>query len=53
MEQEQIELSAKEREQLKVLHGVERGHLLQVDAARRLRQSDRQVRRLLEQVGRL
>jgi hypothetical protein len=37
IEEERIELSAKERERLKVLHEVERGHLLQIDAARRLR----------------
>src|SRR6266704_2571650 len=46
MEQERIELSAKERERLKVLHEVEQGHLKQVEAARRLRLTDRQVRRL-------
>src|SRR5258708_16292912 len=46
MEPERIELSAKERDRLKVLHEVEQGHLKQVEAARRLRLSDRQVRRL-------
>src|SRR3989442_14721804 len=46
MEPERIELSAKERERLKVLHEVEQGHLKQVEAARRLRLTDRQVRRL-------
>src|SRR2546427_5172076 len=46
MEPERIELSTKERERLKVLHEVEQGHLKQVEAARRLRLSDRQVRRL-------
>jgi transposase len=46
MELERIELSAKERERLKVLQQVEEGHLQQVEAARRLRLSDRQVRRL-------
>ena len=51
MEEERIALSAKERERLKVLHEVERGHLRQMDAARRLRLSDRQVRRLLERLG--
>jgi|HubBroStandDraft_2_1064218.scaffolds.fasta_scaffold00045_6 hypothetical protein len=44
MEEERIELSAKERERLKVLHEVEHGHLLQIAASRRLRLSDRQVR---------
>jgi len=47
MEEERIELSAKERERLKILHEVEQGHLRQIDAADRLRLSDRQVRRLL------
>src|SRR5208282_2661613 len=53
MEEERIELSAKERERLKVLHEVEQGHLLQIEAARRLRLSDRQVRRLLERLGKV
>jgi hypothetical protein len=39
-------LSAKERERLKVLHEIEQGHLRQVEAARRLRLTDRHVRRL-------
>jgi hypothetical protein len=34
VEEERIALRAKERERLKVLHEVERWHLLQVDAAR-------------------
>ena len=42
---ERIELSGKERDRLKVLHEVEQGHLKQVEAARRLRVTDRQVRR--------
>ncbi len=46
MEPERIELSAKERERLKVLQEVEDGHLKQVEAARRLRLTDRHVRRL-------
>jgi Helix-turn-helix domain len=46
MEPERIELSAKERERLKVLHEVEEGHLKQVEAAHRLRLTDRHVRRL-------
>jgi len=45
METERIELSARERERLKVLQQVEEGHIKQVEAARRLRVSDRQVRR--------
>jgi hypothetical protein len=46
MEPERIELSARERERLKVLRGVEEGHLKQVEAARRLRLTDRHIRRL-------
>jgi hypothetical protein len=46
METERMELSTRERDRLKVLHEVEQGHLKQVEAARRLRLSDRQVRRL-------
>ncbi len=45
METERIELSARDRERLKVLQQVEEGHIQQVEAARRLRVSDRQVRR--------
>lgn len=43
---ERIELSAKERERLKVLQQVEEGHLKQIEAAGRLHLTDRQVRRL-------
>src|ERR1700751_3608635 len=50
METERIELSAKERERLKVLQQVEEGHLKQVEAARRLRLTDRHVRRLQGQL---
>src|SRR5579864_423853 len=46
MEPERIELSARERERLKVLQEVEEGHLKQVEAAERLRLTDRHVRRL-------
>jgi transposase len=53
MEEERIELSARERERLKVLHEVEQGHLKQVEAAQRLRLSDRQVRRLQARLRRL
>ena len=47
MEQERIGLSVRERERLKILHEIQQGHLRQVTAARRLRLTDRQVRRLL------
>jgi len=46
MEPERIELSQRERDRLRVLHLIEQGHLLQGEAAKRLRLSDRQVRRL-------
>ncbi len=46
METERMELSARERERLKVLQQVEEGHLKQVEAARRLHLTDRHVRRL-------
>ena len=51
MELERIELSARERERLKVLHEVEQGHLRQIEAARRLQVTDRQVRRLQARLG--
>jgi len=50
MKEERIELSQKERERLKVLHEVQRGHLRQREAAGRLQLSPRQVRRLLRRV---
>jgi len=50
MEPERMELSQRERDRLKVLHEVEQGHLTQVQAAQRVRLSDRQVRRLLVRV---
>jgi hypothetical protein len=50
METERIALSQRERDRLKVLHEVREGHLTQVEAARRLKVSDRQVRRLLMRI---
>jgi len=50
METERIELSARERERLKVLQQLKEGHLKQVEAARRLRLSDCQVRRSQERL---
>jgi transposase len=47
METEQIALSQRERDRLRVLHEVQQGHLTQVAAAARVKLSDRQVRRLL------
>jgi len=54
MEEERINLSQRERDRLRVLHELEQGHLQQREAARRLRLSDRQIRRLqkrLQQQG--
>jgi transposase len=46
MEEERINLSQRERDRLRVLHELVQGHLQQKEAARRLRLSDRQIRRL-------
>lgn len=50
MGEERLELSERERERLKVLHEVQRGHLTQVEAGWRLRLSTRQVRRVLRRL---
>jgi hypothetical protein len=47
METERIALSQRERDRLRVLQEVERGHLTQREAAGRIHLCDRQVRRLL------
>jgi hypothetical protein len=47
METERMALSQRERDRLKVLHDVKQKHLTQVEGARRLKVSDRHVRRLL------
>src|SRR5260370_16921750 len=47
METERITLSQRERVRLKVLHAVQQRHLTQVEAAARLKVTDRQVRRML------
>ena len=47
METERIALSQRERDRLRVLHDVRRQLLTQVEAAKRLRLTDRHVRRLL------
>jgi hypothetical protein len=47
METERITLSRRDRDRLKVLHEVKQKHLTQVEAAKQLKISDRQVRRLL------
>jgi hypothetical protein len=51
MEEERISMSQTERERLKVLHGIEQGYWTQVQGARRLRLSTRQVRRLERRVA--
>jgi hypothetical protein len=48
---ERIGLSQRERYRLKVLHDVKQRYLAQVEAAQRLKVSDRQVRRLLVRMG--
>src|SRR5271165_1660705 len=47
MDTEQIASSQRERDRLKVLHEVKQKHLTQVEAAARLKVTDRQVRRML------
>ena len=47
METERIALSQRDRDRLRVLHEVQQKHLTQVAAAKRLKVTDRQVRRLL------
>lgn len=44
-------LSQRERDRLRLLHEVKQGHVSQVEAAKRLKLSDRQVRRLLLRVA--
>jgi hypothetical protein len=51
METERIALSQQERERLKILHEVKQKHLTQVEAARRLKLTDRHVRRMLIRIG--
>src|ERR1035441_374692 len=48
--QEELRMSAKERDRLKVLHAVQKRHITQVQAAKELGMSARWVRVLLERV---
>src|ERR1019366_6696019 len=48
--QEMLAMSAKERDRLKVLHEVRRGHLTQRGAAQQLGVTDRWVRKLLVRI---
>ena len=47
METERIALSQRERDRLRVLHEAMRKQITQIEAARRLKISDRHIRRLL------
>ena len=53
METERIALSQRERGRLRVLHEVKRKQITQIEAARRLKISDRHIRRLLAGPGKL
>src|SRR5450432_2793277 len=50
MEKDRIEMSQRERDVLKVMSGVLKGERTQVEAARLLKRSDRQVRRLAKRM---
>ena len=51
METERIALSQRERDHLKVLHELKQKHLTQVEAAQRLKLTDRHVRQMLMRIG--
>jgi transposase len=51
METERIAMSQRERDRLRVLHEVKQKHLTQVEAAQRLKVTDRHVRRMLIRMG--
>jgi len=51
METERMALSQRERDRLRVLHEVKQKQIKQVEAARRLKITDRHVRRLLVRLG--
>src|SRR5216684_2436865 len=51
METERIALSQRERDRLRVLHEVEQKQMTQIAAAKRLKISDRHIRRLLFRLG--
>jgi hypothetical protein len=53
METERIALSQRERDRLRVLHEIKRKQITQIEAARRLKISDRHIRRLLVGVRKL
>jgi hypothetical protein len=51
METERMALSQRERDRIRLLHEVKQGHVSRVEAAKRLKLSDRQVRRLLSRIA--
>src|SRR5260370_12972986 len=51
METERIALSQRERDRLRVLHEVQQKQITQIAAAKRLKISDRHIRRLLFRLG--
>src|SRR5882724_11027574 len=51
METERIALSQRERDRLRVLHEIRQKQITQMEAARRLKISDRHLRRLLVELG--
>ena len=51
METERMALSQRERDRLRMLHEIRQKQITQSEAARRLKISDRQVRRLLVELG--
>ena len=51
METERIALSQRERDRLRVLHEVQQKQITQIEAAKRLKISDRHLRRLLIRLG--
>jgi hypothetical protein len=53
METERITLNQRERDRLRVLHEIKGQHISQIEAAQRLKISDRHIRRLLIRLGKL
>jgi transposase len=53
METERITLNQRERDRLRVLHEIQGKHISQIEAARRLKISDRHIRRLLIRLRKL
>ena len=51
METERMALNQRERDRLRVLHEIRRKHITQCEAAKRLKISDRHIRRLLVGLG--